>query len=152
MASILGGHNSRYFWNIIQAGIAPHIAAGRLEYYDAGLMIMFGFCEPGKAPQLLEALRRENDRMSREGVTGDEVERVKNRTRTGLATESEAPYYRLMQLASDLSNLDRPRDVTERLAAVEAVSAASISRYLQDWPINGPGWLASLGPLNWPEN
>jgi predicted Zn-dependent peptidase len=88
MASILGGHNSRFFWNIVQTGIAPHISAGRMEYCDAGMMMVFGFCEPAKAQQLLEAIRKEIEDFTKKGVTADEVERVKNRTRTGLATEA----------------------------------------------------------------
>jgi predicted Zn-dependent peptidase len=152
MASILGGHNSRFYWNIIQTGIAPHISAGRLEYCDAGMMMVFGFCEPAKTQVLYDAMRREIADFTEKGVTADEVERVKNRTRTGLATEAEAPYYRLMQLAGDLSSLDRPRDVTERLQAIESVTPEMIKRYLREWPMTGEGWLTSLGPLNWPEN
>lgn len=151
-ASILGGHNSRFYWNIIQAGIAPHVSAGRLAYGDNGLMMIWGFCEPAKAEQMVDAMRREIARLNDQGVTDDEVQRVKNRSRTALATEAEAPYYRLMQLASDLNSFDRPRDVAERLAAIDAVTPQRVKQYLADWPITGPGFVTSLGPRNWPEN
>lgn len=152
LASIIGGHNSRFYWNIIQEGIAPHVAAGRLDYCDAAMMISFGFCEPARADELLTAMRTELTKVADHGVTSDEVQRVKNRTRTGLTTEAEAPYYRLMQLIQDIDALGKPRDVAERLAAVEAVTPDSIRAYLRKWPIDGDAWLTSLGPRRWPEN
>ncbi|HKQ49828.1 MAG TPA: pitrilysin family protein [Phycisphaerae bacterium] len=149
-ASILGGHNSRFYWNIIQAGVAPQVSAGRLDYCDAAMMVVFGFCEPPRTEEVLDAMRREIDKITKEGVTPDEVQRVKNRSRTGLTTEAEAPYYRLMQLVNDIDDFGRPRDVGERLAAVEAVTPESIAKYLRDWPMTGKGCLTSLGPRDWP--
>jgi len=150
LASILGGHNSRFFWNIIQAGVSPQVAAGRMDYCDAGMMMAWGFSEPTKAEQLLGAMQSEIKKIADGGVTEDEVQRVKNRTRTGLATEAESPYYRLMQMMQEVDVLGRPRDVAERLAAVDAVSVKSVREYLGKWPLTKPGCLASLGPLDWP--
>jgi predicted Zn-dependent peptidase len=152
LASILGGHNSRFFWNIIQAGIAPHVAAGRLDYCDTALMIAFGFCEPDRAGALLDAFRTEIQGVRDSGVRADEVQQVKNRVRTALMTEAEAPYYRLMQVVQDVDVLGRPRDVAERLAAIDAVTPDSIGAYLTRWPMTGEGFLACLGPRDWPKN
>lgn len=150
VASILGGHNSRFYWNIIQAGIAPHVAAFRVDYCDHGMFMAYAFCEPPKADELLAAIRREMQRISDEGVTPDEVQRVKNRTRTGLATEAEAPYYRLMQLAGEVDVLGAPRSVAKRLADIDAVTVDRVREYFKKWPITGPGLLVSLGPRDWP--
>lgn len=152
LASILGGHNSRFFWNIIQEGIAPHVSAGRLDYCDVAMMIAYGFCEPERCDELSAAMRAEIGKLIEGGVTGDEVQRAKNRTRTALTTEAEAPYYRLMQIVQDVDELGRPRDVSERLAAVNAVTPETIRGYVQKWPMSGEGCLASLGPRHWPEN
>lgn len=150
--SILGGHNSRFYWNIIQAGIAPNVAAGRVDYEDAGLMIAWGFAEPERAEAMLEAMQTEISKVCREGVTEDEVARVRNRVRTGLAMEAESPYHRFGQLVSDLDVFGRPRPVEERLAAVEAVTAASVRKYLERWPMTGTPWVTSLGPRDWPKS
>ena len=149
-ASVLGGHNSRFFWKIVQAGIAPQVGAGRVDYCDAGFMMAWGFCEPSKSEQLLEAMRAEITRISRAGATEDEVQRVKNRAKTALATEAESPYYRLMQVFQDLDDFGRPRTATERLAAVEAVTPAAIRDYVERWPMTSAGHLTSLGPRKWP--
>jgi predicted Zn-dependent peptidase len=150
LASILGGHNSRFFWNIVQAGIAPHVSAGRVEYCDVGMMLAFGMCEPSKTEQLLETMRTEIGKLARDGVTKDEVQRVINRVRTSLATEAEAPYYRLMQLIHDVDVLGRPRSVSERLAELDAVTVDRARAYLAAWPLAGEGSLTSLGPRDWP--
>ncbi|HWL94857.1 MAG TPA: pitrilysin family protein, partial [Phycisphaerae bacterium] len=150
LASILGGQNSRFFWNIIQAGVAPHVAAGRLDYCDDGMMLAFGFSEPDQADELVAAMRTEMEKVMREGVTDDEVQRVKNRSRTALATEGEAPYYRLMQMIQDIDDFGRPRTVAERLAAIDAVTPKTVREYLERWPITGDCALVSLGPRDWP--
>jgi predicted Zn-dependent peptidase len=149
-AAILGGVNSRFFWEIVQAGVAPQVSAGRLDYCDIGMMIAFGLCEPKNAEQLMAAMKSEIAKVTADGVKPDEVQRVKNRTRTGLATEAESPYYRLMQLAGDVDVFGRPRTVSERLAAIERVTVERIAEYLRTWPMTGDPCLISLGPRNWP--
>jgi hypothetical protein len=64
--------------------------------------------------------------------------------------ESEAPFYRLGQLAEDLYILGRPRSATERLADVDAVSDETIAQYLREFPISGEGFLIGVGPRAWP--
>jgi len=150
LAAVLGGHNSRFFWNIIQAGIAPHVSAGRLDYCDAGMMLAFGLCEPSQAEQMLVAMRNEIKKIAADGVTEDEIQRVKNRVRTALATEAEAPYYRFAQIVQDVDVLGKPRDVSERLAAIEAVTVDRVGTYQEAWPMTGAGSLTSLGPRDWP--
>lgn len=150
LASILGGQNSRFFWNIVQTGVAPQVAAGRLDYCDDGMMLAYGFIEPERSEELLESMRGEIAKIVKDGVTEDEVQRVKNRNRTSLATESEAPYYRLMQMIQDVDDFDRPRSVTERLADLDAVTPSTIRSYLERWPLDGEGAVISLGPRDWP--
>ncbi len=151
MASILGGHNSRFFWNIVQKGVAPYVWSGRLDYCDQGMMLLGGFCEPEKLESLQEAILREVGKVSESGVTDEEVSRVKNRVRTALATEAESPYHRLMQMVQDVDVLGRPRSVSERIAAIDAVTPSSIQAHLERWPVGGKGYLASVGPRDWPK-
>jgi predicted Zn-dependent peptidase len=79
-----------------------------------------------------------------------EIDRVKNRRRTALAVEGESPYYRLVQIMDDVDTLGRPRTVEERLAAVNAVTEESIAECFARYPVDGPGYLTSVGPRAWP--
>jgi predicted Zn-dependent peptidase len=146
VAAILGGVNSRFYWNIVQEGLSPRAGVFREEYHDFGIITLFALCEPENSDQCLEAMRREARRLRDEGVERKEIERVKNLRRTSLAVESEAPFYRLGQLADDLDYFGRPRSPQERFAAVEQVSDKTIAEYLNRFSITGEGMLVSVGP------
>ncbi len=149
--TILGGENSRFFWNIVQRGLAPRAGAFHLDYTDCGALILYGTCEPDKAEPLLTAMRNEADTICGERVGEHEVDRVKNRRRTGLAVEAEAPYHRLTQLMDDMESRGSPRTVEQALAEVDAVSVESIHECLREFPINVGGHLVSVGPRLWPD-
>lgn len=149
-ATILGGDNSRFFWNIMQEGLSPRAGASHLAYSDCGAMLLYASCQPENCETVLAALRKEADQISRAPVQPHEVERVKNRRRTILAVESEAPYNRLTQLMDDVEYRGYPRSVEQMLAEVDAVTADSIAQYLSAYPINRDGHLASVGPRHWP--
>ena len=149
-ATILGGENSRFFWNIVQKGLAPRAGAHHLEYTDCGVMLLFGACEPERVEPLVEAIRAESKRICRQRVERHEVDRVKNKRRTSLAIEGEAPYYRLTQLMDDMEYYGEPRTVEQMLAEVDAVSAETIVQYFAACPIDVEGHLTSVGPRAWP--
>ncbi len=149
VAAILGGENSRFYWQIVQKGIAPHASAWRINYEDCGLLVMAGECDPNNCEQLADAMEAEAVKITREGVRPEEVQRVKNRRRTALAIESESPYYRLGQLLDDIDYRGGPRTVEQRLAEVDAVSPESIGRYLEQYPITDGGHFISVGPRDW---
>ncbi len=150
LTAILGGANSRFYWNIVQKGLATQASVTREEYRDFGLLIMYGLCEPENCEKLLEAMRREASEITDNGPEPKEIQRVKNRRRTLLATESEAPGYRLGQLADDTDYRGAPRPAEARLAEVDAVSSETVADYLREYPITGDGFLASVGPRRWP--
>lgn len=149
-SSILGGENSRFFWNIQQTGISPRAAAYHVEYEDCGLFILLGGCQPENAEKLHDAMRSEAQRICAEKVQPHEVERVKNKRRTSLAAEGEAPYSRLTQIMDDMDYLGRARTVDETLADVDAVTADSIQAYFDAFPITNGSHLTSVGPRQWP--
>jgi predicted Zn-dependent peptidase len=149
-ASILGGENSRFFWNIVQKGIAPRAGAHHLDYADCGAMILFAACQPERAEDALAAIRSEAKAFCENGVRESEVDRVKNKRRTSLAIEAEAPYYRLTQLIDDMEYHGRPRTVDEMLGEVDAVSVTSIRNYVRDFPLTIDGHLTSVGPRAFP--
>ncbi len=149
-SAILGGENSRFYWNIVQKGISTRAGVFHEEYQDFGISVMFGLCEPENCEPLLEAMRAEAAQLTNDGPQDKELRRVKNLRRTSLANESEAPFYRLGQLADDMDYRGQPRPAAERLAAVDAVTAASVTEYLRKYPITGDGLLISVGPRAWP--
>ena len=151
VATILGGENSRFFWNIVQKGLAPQAGTFHLDYHDCGAMLLYASCQPENAEQLLDAMRAEAHRICTEPVEEHEVARVLNLRRTSLAIEAEAPYHRLTQLMDDMEYHGGPRTVEQMLADVEAVTVETVRDYLEAFPIHQGGHLASVGPRKWPE-
>jgi len=150
VATILGEENSRFFWNIVQAGLSTRAGAYHMDFTDCGVLLLYGNCQPENAEKLTEALRREAKRLSDDGVQDQEVARVRHRRRTALAVECEAPYHRLSQLMDDMEHRGAPRTVEQMLAEVDAVTADTIRDYLAAFPIDAGGHLASVGPRRWP--
>ena len=150
-AMILGGDNSRFFWDIVQAGLSPRAGVHHVEYTDCGMMVLFAACQPENADKVVEVMRSEAKRICSERVKQHEVDRVKNMRRINLAIEAEAPYHRLTQLMDDMEARGYPRTVDQMLAEVDAITPDRVFEYLQQYPINSEGHLASVGPRHWPE-
>ncbi|MCH7721413.1 MAG: insulinase family protein [Planctomycetes bacterium] len=150
VATILGGDNSRFFWEIVQTGLCPFAGAWHLDYAAHGLMILYGQTEPDHVEKMTEAMQAQARRIGRERVSAEELQRVKNKRRTSLAVEGESPYHRLVQILDDVDNHGEPLTVEQRLARVEAITAYTVADYLQQYPIDGDGYLVSVGARDWP--
>jgi predicted Zn-dependent peptidase len=148
-ATILGGANSRFFWNIVQTGLSVDASCYRIPYCDCGLTLLWGQTDPDRCDELARAMRDEARKIMDDGVTEPEIQRVKNKRRTALAVEGEAPYYRLVQIMDDMDLRGTPRTVEERIAAVDAVSAGSIAELFERFPIGEGGYAISVGPSSW---
>ena len=135
----------------MQTGLSPRAGAHHIDYTDCGMFILFASCEPDRVDRVVEAMRKEGKRIGSERVEEHEVARVRNKRRTSLAVEAEAPYHRLTQLMDDMEVYGRPRTVEEMLAEVDAVTVERLAEYFEQYPIGEGGHLASVGPRHWPE-
>ncbi len=148
-ATILGGANSRFYWNIVQSGLSPDASCYRLPYCDCGMTVLWGQTEPERCEELARAMQTEARRIRTTRVDEHEVQRVKNKRRTGLAVEAEAPYHRLVQIMDDVDVRGEPRTIDQRLAEVDAVCADTIAEFFERYPIDGQGCFISVGPREW---
>lgn len=146
-ATMLGGGNSRFYWNIEQTGLAPYAGAYRLDFGDCGLLILMAQCDPQNAEQVIDALRSEAKNFAEGPVADEEIQRVKNKRRTGLAVEGESPHHRLVQLMDDVDYRGKPRTVEDRIEAVNNVDRESLRAHFDAFPVDGEGLLVSVGPL-----
>jgi predicted Zn-dependent peptidase len=146
IASILGGSNSRFYWNIEQTGLSPHAAAYRLDFADCGLFILMAQCDPENAEKVINAMHEETRKLARGPVLPAELQRVKNKRRTGLAVEGESPYNRLVQIMDDVDYRGKPRSVEDRLAAVDAIDERAVRNYFERYPVDDGVLMVSVGP------
>ena len=101
---------------------------------------------------MADALRAQAADVVANGLKRDEVKRVKNQRRTGLALEGETPRSRLSQIVDDLETVGAVRTLASRMAATEAVTEKHIDAYLRDYPITGDCLMLSVGPRDWPND
>jgi predicted Zn-dependent peptidase len=149
LTSVMGGANSRCYWNIVQKGIASQAGVAWLAYEGVGLLAFYADGDPQRCDEMYAALRAEIDQLREGGVRDDELQRVKNRQITQLALESENPRTRLMQIIDDLEGHGHVRSSEARLSAIGRVSTKSVASYLERCPIAGEGLVLSVGPREW---
>ena len=146
LSRILSGDNSRIYWEIQQRGLCPSAGIYYQPFSDAGLFVLYGLGDPERMPAVLDALREQARRMTVDGPTDDELQRVKNNVRTSLATDGDSPMSRLLQLVEDLETLGTPKTLEEHLGRVEAITVESIRELLAEYPLTAEGFLATMGP------
>jgi predicted Zn-dependent peptidase len=151
IASVLGGENSRFYWNVIQKGLSPQAGVWGVTYADCGFQLLYAFGEPEHAEHMTDAIRREAEILQKDGIKPEELQRFKNRRRTGLAVDGEAAYNRLMQMMQDIDYHDYARTLDQRLAQVDAVTVESLHEHLARHPVAGGGYFVSVGPRDWPK-
>ncbi len=75
-----GGKSSRLYRAAVKSGVASEIEAFDLEDEDPSLFLVAGNLQKGKkATQLETIMLKEFERVGKEGVTADELERARNR-------------------------------------------------------------------------
>jgi predicted Zn-dependent peptidase len=147
LATYLGASsNSRFFWSIIQQGLADEASADYMGFSDAGLFYVYISVDPENAEQVLDIVHKEMAEL-KNGVDAEALERAKTKQATSLVCNSEHGLSRFSQIVSNLSNNTPLKPIEEELAEIESVTPARISDYLQHYPLDGNPALVALGPL-----
>jgi predicted Zn-dependent peptidase len=102
-------------------------------------------CDPDKAPRVKSILRKEAAKLKR-GITKQELQRVKNRTRTALVFAAETPFDRFRQLVQEWTARRELLTPEEMLARVEAVTLDDLNQLLDECPLDARCAVAELGP------
>lgn len=132
--SVLGGEASgRLFTQLRERqGLCYSVSAYNFMYPTCAAV----FCSLGTSSEnaevALDGLLSEIQNLSAEGVTQEELNRVKTRERTSLIMEQESCGARAVSIASDWINLGKIRTLDEHLAMIESLSIEDVNRYLAE--------------------
>lgn len=146
LLSILGdGMSSRLFTEVREKqGLVYWVGAWHEHPRSAGMIHMGASSTPERCEQTYATLLREVDRLA-EDLTEDELARAKTLIVARTQTHGDITRARVGELASDLFYYGRPISIDEKNAAIEAVTANQIRRYLREHPRNGL-CVVTLGP------
>jgi predicted Zn-dependent peptidase len=140
-----GGMSSRLFTEIREKeGLCYSVGATYQTLKDRAFVISSAASINDQAQRTLDLLLRELHRLPN-GVSDEEVERVRVGLKTSLIMQQESTSARAGSLASDWYYLGRVRSFDEIGGAIEALTPASIASHLRRCP-PGDFSIVTLGP------
>ena len=138
--------NSRFFWSIIQKGLADEATSDYYGFSDTGLFYIYASVDPQNVTEVMEIIQNELDKL-KSGVDEDALERARTKLATALVTSGENGLRRFSQIVDRLSTDTPLRSLEEELAEIDSVTPERIAGYLEAFPVNGESALVALGPM-----
>jgi predicted Zn-dependent peptidase len=142
-----GGMSSRLFTSIREErGLVYTVYSFRASYADTGAWGVYAGTTPEQVGTVLDLIHTELERMVREGITEDELDRARGAMRGGLALAMEDANSRMIRLGRDELVGAPHLSVGERLAKVEAVTLDDI-RLVAESLLSAPKVIGAVGPF-----
>lgn len=147
LATVLGDDTgSRFYWKLVDPGLAEHASVSHYEHEGAGLFITYLSCDPEQAAENLETIRDIFRQVEAEGITAEELEQAKNKVNSRVVLASERPRGRLYAVATDWVQRRQYRSVHDDLEAVAAITRDDIAAVLAKYKLS-QGMTVTIGPL-----
>ncbi len=148
LATIVGDDSgSRFFWELVDTGIAEYASVGAYEFHGGGILMMFLCCAPEEAEESLQRIEAIEREVERDGVTEDELERAKSKVGSQIILQSERPTNRLFSVGGNWLQRREYLTVRETVNAYQAVTRDDIAAYLRRFPLSRKTTVA-VGPLS----
>jgi len=147
-AALGGGMSARLFQEIREKrGLAYSVYSYVQHYADAGIVGVYAGCQPHKVDQVLELCRTELDRVRRDGITDDEIERGKGQLRGGLVLGLEDTGSRMSRIGKAELVQGYVPAVDELLADIDGVTSDDV-REVAEAVLSAAPTLAVIGPFD----
>jgi predicted Zn-dependent peptidase len=126
--------SSRLFTEVREKrGLVYTVFASLSALKDRGAIHCYAGTSTERAQETLDVMFAELARLG-DGITPDELLRLKARLKSSLIFQQESSYSRSSAIAADWHYLGRTQTLEELLAIVDGLSCASINRWLADHP------------------
>ncbi len=142
-----GGLSSRLFTEIREKrGLAYSVYSFRSSYEGTGVVGVYAGSAPARVPKVLDVLHTELDRLRRDGITADELDRAKGAIRGSTALGLEDSGSRMSRIGRSQLVHGEVVAVEELLARTDAVSLDDTRRVIER-VLGGRAMLAVVGPV-----
>jgi predicted Zn-dependent peptidase len=141
-----GGEGSRFFWDLVDPGIADSAMIGHDTEDGSGAYFGYASCDPERAQEVLNLIRAALSKVTDEGFRDDEIERAKRKVASALVISEETPRGRLNRLGFDWQYRQQYATVDEVIDRYLAVSSADVAAFMSTRPFDVLSVVA-LGPL-----
>ncbi len=147
LSTIVGDDSgSRYYWELIETGLAEFASLTTYEFQAAGITMSYLCCSPEQAARNLQRLRDIQQKAEQSGVTGDELEQAKCKICSNVVLRSERPGNRLFAVGSNWLQQRLYRSVKEVVDSYQAVTLQHAAAVLKKYPLSTNTTLV-VGPL-----
>lgn len=128
MDAAMGGNmSSRLFQEIRERrGLAYSVGSYTLNYSAGGAYTVYGGTSAEQWPLVQELVRTEFDKLMKEGLTEDELERTKRNLSGHMVLAQESMSSRMIRMSRNQINFGREIPLEESLEKLEAVTNAQI--------------------------
>ncbi|MHB1037333.1 MAG: M16 family metallopeptidase [Pirellulales bacterium] len=147
LGTVLGDDTgSRFYWELIDPGLAEHASLSHYDYQGAGLFMTYLSCDPENAGANLQRILDIYRRAEAEGITPAELDQAKSKINSRVVLSSERPRGRLFSVGANWTQRQEYRSVRDDLEAVEALTLDEVSGVLAKFPLSCSTTVA-IGPL-----
>ena len=142
-----GGMSSRLFRRIREErGLAYAVYAFRMPYADSGAFGVYVGTTPNQTAEVLSLVREELATVVEDGLTQDELDRVKGNMKGGLALSMEDTNSRMVRLGRhELTEIEH-LTLDETVARIDAVTLGEVHTVAKE-VYGGPFVLGAVGPF-----
>ena len=142
-----GGMSSRLFQRVREElGLAYSVHTFQSFHLDAGVHGVYVATAPETARQAADAIQQELDRMSRDGITDEELDAGKRMLKGQITLSLEGVTSRMYRAAGVELYGEPFRELDEVLAEVDAVTAEQVRGVCRDFLAPEAQSVLSLGP------
>ncbi len=146
-----GGMSSRLFQTVREErGLAYSVYSYRQAFEHAGVLAVYAGTSPDKAPEVLDLVHAELDRIAEDGITAGELDLARGHLRGSLVLGLEDSASRMSRIGhARLTHRRVPsvEELEERFAAVTLAAVADLAAEL----LTGPRVVAVVGPFDDPK-
>ncbi|MGI8979408.1 MAG: M16 family metallopeptidase [Pirellulaceae bacterium] len=147
LATILGDDTgSRFFWELIDTGLAESASIGVSEYQGSGIYMTGMSCEPDEAAGNLHIIREMLEDAQINGVTEEELNQAKNKVCAQIVLSAERPSSRMFSVGNGWVQRRQYKTIREGVEAYRKVTLQDIAAVLKKYPLTENTTVA-VGPL-----
>lgn len=147
-AAIGGSVSSRLFQEIREKrGLAYSIYSYLSAYSDSGTLTVYAATRPKESVRVLDLIRREIQRVHRQGMEKEELNRIKEQMKGGLMLSLESTQSRMSKLAKDELHHGGHLSLEEMMADIDRISCRQVDSLANDLLASESLSVTALGPL-----
>ena len=144
-----GGVSSRLFQEVREKrGLAYTIYSQLSCFSDVGTLTIYAATGAKDAPELVDVVRREVQKLRNRGPAEADLSRTKNQLKGTLMLGLEGTYGRMNKLAKDEISQGRYVSLREMLSEIDKISIKQIQRVAEDLLREEEMTVTALGPVS----